>query len=266
MYPRCGWLQSSLVGWGLAGLLSGLSLAWLFSRGGYSRRIAAMAFAGLLVAMLVGSKLGFLLELSVAQEPRNWSVTSAITSLEFRIPAGVLLAVAVGPLLARMLGVGYLDFADCTVPASGACLVGIRLGCFFQGCCFGSLSDLPWSVSFPPYTEAFVWQVNQGLVAASAAGSRPVHPLQLYFAGAAALMGIDLWWRLPRKRFAGEVLLIFLVTYFWTTWGLELLRAKPHDLMKSIVLVAAFASSLLFGVVSLLNVYRPRRPGHKLSS
>ncbi len=37
-----------------------------------------------------------------------------------------------------------------------------RLGCFLNGCCYGGLSDLPWSVQFPRETPAFIDQVEHG--------------------------------------------------------------------------------------------------------
>lgn len=37
-----------------------------------------------------------------------------------------------------------------------------RVGCFMNGCCFGGLSDLPWAVSFPPGSPAYVQQLDEG--------------------------------------------------------------------------------------------------------
>jgi phosphatidylglycerol:prolipoprotein diacylglycerol transferase len=45
-------------------------------------------------------------------------------------------------------------------------LLGIaigRMGCFFNGCCFGGVCDLPWAVRFPAGSPAQVHQVEYGL-------------------------------------------------------------------------------------------------------
>lgn len=37
-----------------------------------------------------------------------------------------------------------------------------RIGCFLNGCCYGGLSELPWSVQFPQGSPPFIDQVQQG--------------------------------------------------------------------------------------------------------
>jgi phosphatidylglycerol:prolipoprotein diacylglycerol transferase len=40
-----------------------------------------------------------------------------------------------------------------------------RVGCFLNGCCYGGLSDVPWSVRFPQGSPPFVDQVQHGQLA-----------------------------------------------------------------------------------------------------
>lgn len=37
-----------------------------------------------------------------------------------------------------------------------------RIGCFLNGCCYGGVCELPWSVTFPPGSPAHYHQVQQG--------------------------------------------------------------------------------------------------------
>ena len=37
-----------------------------------------------------------------------------------------------------------------------------RIGCFFNGCCFGGQCDLPWLLRFPWGSPPFTQQVEQG--------------------------------------------------------------------------------------------------------
>ena len=55
-----------------------------------------------------------------------------------------------------------------------------RIGCFLNGCCYGAVSNLPWAVTFPAGSHAWVRQVDAGLISPTAASSLPVHPTQLY--------------------------------------------------------------------------------------
>ena len=71
-------------------------------------------------------------------------------------------------------------FANACAPAMALGLALTRTGCFLKGCNFGTPTDLPWGVSFPPDSEAFAKQVTQNLIAPDAAISLPVHPTQLY--------------------------------------------------------------------------------------
>ena len=55
-----------------------------------------------------------------------------------------------------------LAFADLIAP--GVVLgVGMgRIGCFLNGCCYGGISDVPWAVSFPAGSPAYIDQAQRG--------------------------------------------------------------------------------------------------------
>jgi hypothetical protein len=91
--------------------------------------------------------------------------------------AGLCASVA---LLARLRGVRVGRALDALAPCLGL-LVGVaRIGCFVAGCDFGSPTDVPWAVRYPPETPAFGWHRDAGWIVASASSSLPVHPTQLY--------------------------------------------------------------------------------------
>ncbi|MED5370098.1 MAG: prolipoprotein diacylglyceryl transferase [Myxococcota bacterium] len=78
-----------------------------------------------------------------------------------------------------------------------------RLGCFMAGCCHGHATDVAWAVTFTdPLASMDPTMLGQ-----------PLHPTQLYAAGyLAALAGALIWYR-GRKRFDGELILIYLTAY-----------------------------------------------------
>jgi phosphatidylglycerol:prolipoprotein diacylglycerol transferase len=100
-----------------------------------------------------------------------------------------------------------------------------RLGCFYGGCCFGTVTDRRFGISFPAYSAASEKHFRDGLLASKALPSLPVHPTQLYEAGGCLVIAFVLAaWLHPRKRFDGQVLLAFLGLYALLRFGLEYLR------------------------------------------
>ena len=91
-----------------------------------------------------------------------------------------------------------------------------RLGCFFNGCCYGHACDLPWAIIFP---------VENGLK-----GERtlPSHPTQLY----SALLGLALFAVMQRAKlspkwthFPGQLTLLFFGLYAVERFFIEFFRA-----------------------------------------
>lgn len=87
-----------------------------------------------------------------------------------------------------------------------------RLGCLFAGCCFGRPANLPWSIVFPAQSMAQSAQYAAHQVAALAP-SLPVHPTQLYEAGAEFAMFALLLFMRQHKRFHGQLFLLWVSLY-----------------------------------------------------
>lgn len=81
-----------------------------------------------------------------------------------------------------------------------------RIGCFLNACCSGVACDLPWAVVFPGETEA-------------------VHPTQLYEAGFLLILFLFLYFRYPRKKFEGEIALLYFIFYAFARFVIEFFRA-----------------------------------------
>jgi phosphatidylglycerol:prolipoprotein diacylglycerol transferase len=127
------------------------------------------------------------------------------------------------------------DIAMTSVPMGHA--IG-RVGCFLAGCCFGSVVDpshplAALAVRFPSITRmgeavypglAFEQQMRQGLLAVDATRSLPVWPVQLFeAAGCLAVFAILLatW---PRRRFHGQIFLLYAILYSLLRFALEYVR------------------------------------------
>jgi phosphatidylglycerol:prolipoprotein diacylglycerol transferase len=231
-----------LIGWTLGAVLGGGALILLLRRGGYSGSQIAIAFVTLTAAVVLGSKALYLAEAWPHWWQNGEELRHALFSARMRIPGGIVLAILITPALARALGVRALDLADTYIPAAGFCLAAVRVGCFLEGCCAGTPSALPWAVTFPPGSDAYLWQLTQGMIRPGATATVAVHPLQIYYGLAGLLLGIGLLRH--RRRFAGEIVLLFAAGYFGSTYALELLQARPHDLTRRATLVLGLASAL----------------------
>lgn len=100
----------------------------------------------------------------------------------------------------RRHGLPYLAFADIAAPAFALGYAVGRIGCFLNGCCYGSPCDLPWAVRFAD-------EKHPGML------TPPSHPTQLY--ATVMALGIfvilDRWDRRPHRD--GAIFLGFLALY-----------------------------------------------------
>ena len=106
--------------------------------------------------------------------------------------------------------------ADNIVLYVGVSVVIARIGCFLNGCCFGVVSNLPWAVRYPLFSEAHLYQISRGQT--NLLVPLPVHPTQLYEAlGVLVSVVLALWVRKarPQQGLGIVTLLGFLVLSVW---------------------------------------------------
>ena len=114
------------------------------------------------------------------------------------------------------------DMAGFAVPLG---LAWGRMGCLLAGCCFGAESGLPWALSFPPRSPASEEQFKVHELPSPHFWSHPVHPTQIYESAASlAIAAFCLLWLHPRKRYDGQVFVVFTVLYAVARFLLEMLR------------------------------------------
>jgi len=209
-----------------------------------------VAFLGFAALILAGAKFLYLAEAALFPLDDYVPPEHRGPLHGFRIPGGIVLLAVLGPFVSRGLGLPWRRFGDAVIIAAPLALIGIRVGCFLNGCCFGKLSHVPWAISFPEGSLALAYQLKRGMVPAGSAWSLPVHPLQLYFAAAALLIGCALV--AGRRQVGGDGALQFgfYALFFSSTAALETLRANFLTLNNLIVPVAALLSAVV--VVSML--------------
>lgn len=106
-------------------------------------------------------------------------------------------------IYARVRALALWKMADVLAPSIALGYAFGRLGCLFNGCCYGRTCDLPWAIRFPEGHETH--PVGSPAI--------PVHPTQVYdsllnFGFYAALV-----WLYRRKKFDGQVFAFYLIGY-----------------------------------------------------
>src|SRR5215813_8931930 len=149
-----------------------------------ARRAGLSARRGLLFqlllagATLLGAKLWHVWEQG---ELATLTLSQALSGDGFRYPGGLLAALLVLPLARPLLGTPIPVLADAIAPAIALAMAVVRVGCLLQGCCFGSVTSLPWGIRFPANSPAWNAHLERGWIGLDSAASLPVHPLQVYF-------------------------------------------------------------------------------------
>jgi phosphatidylglycerol:prolipoprotein diacylglycerol transferase len=166
---------------------------------------------------------------------------------------GLIVAVAVSLWYIRRVGLPLWTTCDVFAPGIALGHVIGRLGCLFAGCCYGKPTDLPWGITF---TDPFA-AANVGTPL-----NRPLHPTQLYEAGAEALILIILLATESRgRRFPGRTFWLYMLLYAISRFIVEVFRGDPRGSV-GIFSTSQFISLLLtpLAIAMLVYLYRTRVP------
>lgn len=210
---------------------------------GLDPRLAYWAAAFAIVAGLCGSRL---LGMVVYGAPSSLGeVISGGHSYYGGLLAGAFAALA----FFRLRGAPVLRHADAMTPAVALAYAAGRCGCFFNGDDYGVLTNGLFAVRYPPHTEAFVAQVQRGLLDANAALSLPVVPVQLLHAA----LGVALFALLAKAPARpGHRLALFAVGYGCGRFFLEMLRGEFSAAVGPLSLHQAISVGLVAAGVALL--------------
>ncbi len=129
-----------------------------------------------------------------------------------------------------------------------------RLGCFFNGCCYGVLSET-WGLSFPSahHPPVFLQQVQTGLIRPESLHTLPVLPTQLY-STAADLAIVFLLLRLERQeRPPGFLFLAFFVLYGFARGTIEFFRY--HEPEEMLAFLSPFSLSQVISIAVIAAAF-----------
>lgn len=249
-------------------LAFGVQLALLLRAGyrrGYPLQTWLVLLAATTLAFIVSTKL-----LAVPAEAwpellyhGTWPATTARSVLGGGLGFGLVILV-----LRRWLGFSW-HVADAFAGPFCAGLVVQCVGCVLTGCCFGAPTDGSWGLTYAADSIPYLFQQQQGLLAAGATHSLAVHPTQLYTLLLCAGVGLVLWltrhrpWPAGSRALlqAGLLVLGRLVIEFWRDPAGEPVGAAVVTVggfsMLALQWVLLPYAILLFGAWGLL-LYRAR--------
>lgn len=141
----------------------------------------------------------------------------------------------------------YLDIIAPSIPLGEAFT---RIGCFLNGCCFGSPTDSVFGVVFPDSCAAGT--VFEG---------QPIHPAQLYNSFAAlVIMGLILW--LERyKRFDGYSAALFFMLYPAARFVTDFFRYYETGMKIGGFSLNQILSMIVFVAISSIFLYLISKSG-----
>jgi phosphatidylglycerol---prolipoprotein diacylglyceryl transferase len=162
---------------------------------------------------------------------------------------GFSAAVVTGILVIRIKGMPILKTVDLFIPALALGQSIGRLGCFFNGCCYGIVHDGPWSLLFPRGSAVFGDHVARGWVDPSGMYSLPVLPTQLLSSFTNLALFTVLVFVDARKKRGGTTFFTYLVGYGLLRFGMEFLRDDSPAVLASLSLPQVLCVlSILVGV------------------
>lgn len=143
-----------------------------------------------------------------------------------------------------------LEIFDMVAPCVALAQGFGRIGCFFAGCCYGSITDGPLYLVFP----------TGGLAPAGV----HLHPTQIYCAiFDFILAAFLLWFAKNREKKSGDTVAMYLIIYSIGRFLVEFLRNDPRGSV-GVFSTSQFISIFMF-VAGILIYNRHRFKGRKTS-
>ena len=228
------------------GFLAGI---WWMARLGHQEGIPKddmydIAF-WVVLAALVGSRIFFVIV--------NYDQFLAHPLAAFKIWSGGLVfyggligAAGAMAVMVRIKKLRLWKVADIAAPAVALGHSIGRLGCFFAGCCYGLITDVPWAVTF----------TNVKTIAPMGV---PLHPTQLYDSLNEFTIFLILTALRPYKKFEGQLWWTWLGLYAIGRAIVEMYRGDPRgSLFEGAVTTSQGVAAVALAVAVIMHIWNRR--------
>ena len=157
---------------------------------------------------------------------------------------GVIVGVSSLYMLAKKYALPFLKLADTIVVGVPLGHAFGRIGCFFYGCCYGKQTDSFLGVIFPPSSPAGVFGAK-------------IIPTQIISAFFLFLIFLLILFVKKRKKFQGQLLIFYIITYGIFRFIIEFFRGDPRG--QFFMLSTSQWISIFFIFLGIFYFYRLSR-------
>jgi phosphatidylglycerol:prolipoprotein diacylglycerol transferase len=165
---------------------------------------------------------------------------------------GLIAAVVVALLYLRRHRLPLWTTTDVFAPGIALGHIIGRLGCLMAGCCFGRPTSVPWAITFRD--AAAMANVGTPL-------GVPLHPTQLYEAGAEALiLAFLLAFERRGRPFPGRTFWSYMLLYGISRFVIEFYRGDSRGMVFDVLSTSQFVSVILVPLAIVMLVVLGRRP------
>lgn len=175
--------------------------------------------------------------------PEKWW---SLNAEGFSLYGGLLTGVISGLICCRIMHWNVLRFGDTLAPFVGIGIAIMRMGCFLHGCCFGTVTNLPWGITFPLLSPAHLYQMSQY---GNYFYVLPVHPIQIYEIIAALFFSVIVFWLLHIKQPRGVAILFFMGGY-----SLFRLLVKPLRVELDTFWLSSYFYPAIYSIIVIVSI------------
>jgi phosphatidylglycerol:prolipoprotein diacylglycerol transferase len=209
----------------------------------------------IIIAALIGAKL-LLLVVDFDQFRSSPAELLSLARSGGVFYGGLILAVAVAFWYIARHRMPFWTTCDVFAPGIALGHITGRLGCFAAGCCYGKPTTVAWAVTFTSPLAAANVGTPLGI---------PLHPTQLYEAGAELLILIILLATERRgRRFAGRTFWCYMFLYAISRYVIEFYRGDPRgmpfDGVSTSQLISLVLAPLSLAMLVWLSRTSPEAP------
>lgn len=218
----------SIFSWGLmlaiAVIVAIIGISRLFDKAGYERDMVLDLVMLCVIFGIIGARIAYVFTY-------DWAAFLSHPAILFSLQDGGIRGMAwygglVGGLIPFTIylhrkKLSFWVVADMFAPYLALGYALVRIGCFLNGCCYGNITESACGVVFP------------------AVDAYHRHPTQLYSSALNVLLFVFLIRFYPRRRFPGQVFLLYIIGYAIYRFIVEFFRA----------------SEIFIGVLSIGQVY-----------
>ena len=204
----------------------------------------------IIISALVGAKL-LLLAVDFRQftgNPRDLLNLARSAGVFY---GGLIAAVAVAIFYLRRHRMPLWTTTDVFAPGIALGHIVGRFGCLLAGCCFGKPTSVPWAITFTD--PAALANVGTPLAV-------PLHPTQLYEAGAEALiLAFLLAFERRGNPFPGRTFWTYMLLYGVSRFIIEFYRNDNRGMVFDALSTSQFVSVLLVPTAIVMLILLSRR-------